>query len=237
MQIEMNKTPRSPEVIHGFLNNCERRRYVAKAVVIAQGEVSRGLHFLIKGAVTFRMRTASGHDLVLDIAHDGSFFGEAGLFEADALNCSAVRAKSPCEVAFISYPRLRAYPALLAALLPQLTSQLAQRLDDLSRKTAAMAFYDTEKRVVSALQQLASSPDAHAHPEGSAISVTRTELGCMTGASREAVGRVLIRLQARGTLRAKGRAIVMLTGTQQRDMPTPSMPAMEYRSSMTSARL
>ena len=237
MQIEMNKSPRSPEYIHGFLSNCERRRYVAKAVIIAQGEVSRGLHFLIKGAVTFRMRTATGHDLVLDIVHGGSFFGETGLFEANALNSAAVRARTPSEVAFISYARLRANPALLAALMPALTSQLALRLDDLSRKTAAMAFYDIERRVTIALQQLARSPDAHAHPEGSAISVTRTELGCMTGASREAVGRVLIRLQARGTLRAKGRAIVMLNGTQQREMPTPSMPAMEYRSSLSSARL
>lgn len=237
MQIEINKTPRPPEFIHGFLSNCERRRYVPRAVIIAQGEVSRGLHFLIKGAVTFRMRTATGHDLVLDIVHGGSFFGEAGLFDANALNSSAVRARTPCEVAFISYPRLRASPALLAAIMPPLTSQLALRLDDLSRKTAAMAFYDIERRVITALRQLANSPDAHAHPEGSAISVTRTELGCMTGASREAVGRVLIRLQARGTLRAKGRAIVMLNGTHQREIATPSMPAMEYRSTVTSARL
>ena len=84
------------------------------------------------------------------------------------------------------------------------------RLDSLYLKAAEMAFDDTETRVSRALHDLARAPDANPHPDGSAISVTRTELGSITGASREAVGRVLIRLQQQGAVRAKGRAMVVL---------------------------
>ncbi len=201
---------RSAELIHSFVANCERKRYAAKAAIIVQGDVSRHLFFIIKGAATFRLRTPSGRDLVLAVSHAGEFFGEAGLFETDAVSNWSVRAKSACEIARISHVRLHANPALLADLLPLLAPQLAMRLDGLHRKTAEMAFYDTHTRVTSALRDLARAPDAHPHPDGIAISVTRTELGAMTGASREAVGRVLIRMQQQGTLRAKGRAMVVL---------------------------
>ena len=210
MQTHAFVNHRSTEILRGFIANCERRRYIAKAVIITQGEVSRHLFFLIKGAATFRLRTPSGHDLVLAASHAGEFFGEAGLFETDALSTAAVRAKSACEIARISHARLLADPALLAELLPLLAPQLAMRLDSLYLKSAEMAFDDTETRVSKALRDLAGAPDAHPHPDGSAISVTRTELGSITGASREAVGRVLIRLQQQGLVRAKGRAMVVL---------------------------
>lgn len=234
---EVNKTLCSSELMYAFIEQCQRRRYLAKAVIIAQGEVSRGVYFLITGAATFRMRTETGHDLVLDVAHGGRFFGESGLFEPGIVNNTTVRAKSACDVAFISHARLRGNPNLLAGLMPQLAAQLALRLDDLSRKTAAMAFYEIERRVVNTLHELATAPDARAHSEGRAISITRTELGYMTGASREAVGRVLARLHQRGVVRAKGQAIVILADRSQREIIAPSAPPLEYRAASARARL
>jgi len=229
--------PRATDVVHGFVAACERRRFSAKAVIIAQGEVSRDLYFLIKGAASLRLRTHSGHDLVLSVTHSGSFFGEEGLFETDALNSAGVRAKSACEVARISHTRLRGHPALLAGIMPLLAPQLALRLDGLFRKTAEMAFYDIETRVTSALRELAAAPDAHPHPDGNAISVTRTELGAMTGASREAVGRVLMRLQERGVVRAKGRAMIVLTPHAPAPRETTRASSADYVSHASAALL
>lgn len=223
--------------MYAFIERCQRRRYLAKAVIIAQGEVSRGLYFLITGAATLRMRTETGNDLVLDVAHGGSFFGESSLFEPGMCNNSTVRAKSACEVAFMSHASLCGNPSLLAELMPQLTGQLALRLDDLSRKTAAMAFYEIERRVVTTLHELATAPDAAIHSEGKSIRITRTELGYMTGASREAVGRVLFRLHERGVVRAKGQTIVVLNSSCQRRIPAPAETPFEYRASSISARL
>ena len=235
MQANALMNLRSTDFIHSFVAGCERRRYVAKASIITQGDASQDLYFLIKGAATMRVMTASGRELVLSIAHGGAFFGEAGLFDNEATNASAVRAKSACEVARLSHARLRANPALLAGLLPVLAPQLAMRLDGLYRKTAEMAFYDTDRRVTSALRDLARGPDARPHPEGSAISVTRTELGSMIGASREAVGRALIRLQKTGVLRAKGRAMLVLDAPTAFPRESYSLPTQDYAARATAA--
>lgn len=201
---------RATEPLRRLLGNCERRRYSAKAVIIAQDDVSRHLFFLIKGSATVRMRMPSGNYLVLRTIHAGEFFGEAGLFENDPLNTAAVRAKVACEIACISHARVLADPELLADLLPRLAPQLAMRLERSYLKAAEMAFDDTETRVSKTLRDLARAPDAVPHADGSAISVTRTELGSMTGASREAVGRVLMRMQQQGLVRTKGYTMVVL---------------------------
>ena len=167
------------------------------------------------------MRTPSGNSLVLRTIHAGDFFGEAGLFENDALNAATVRTKVACEIACISHARVLAEPELLADLLPLLAPQLATQLGRSYVKAAEMAFDDTETRVSKTLRELARGPDAVHHADGSAISVTRTELGFMTGASRETAGRVLIRLQQQGLLRAKGFTMVVLKSDActQRDAP------------------
>ncbi len=210
MQTHPVNSPLSTEVIHALVASSERKRYAAKAAIFAQGDLSQDLYFLIKGTATMRLRTASNHELVVSMIHGGQFFGESGLFEAEACSGSGVRAKTICEVARISHARLRASPALITGLMPLLSAQLALRLDTLYRKTAEMAFYDLETRVTIALRELARGPDALPHPDGSAIAITRTELAAMTGASREMVGRLLIRMQKRGIVRAKGSAMIVL---------------------------
>lgn len=210
MQTNALLNRRSTDFIHSFVAACERRRYIAKACIIAQGETSRELYFLIQGAVTLRLMTPGGRELVLSVAHAGALFGEESLYEDAAISATTVRAKSPCEVARMSYARLRAHPALLAGVLQILVPQQALQLHGLYSKTAEMAFCDTDRRVTSALRELARGPDARPHPDGRAFSVTRTELGAMVGASREVVGRAVTRLQKAGSLRAKGRAMLML---------------------------
>ena len=221
MQTHTVSNPLSNQVLHALLASCDRKRYFAKAAIFAQGDVSQDLYFLIKGTATQRLRTPSNHDLVVGVIHGGDFFGESGLFEADACSGSGVRAKTVCEVARISHTRLRASPALVKGLMPLLAAQLAMRLDTLNRKTAEMAFYDLETRVTIALRELAAGPDARPHPDGSAIAVTRTELAAMTGASREMVGRVVIRMQKRGIVRAKGSAMIVLDNAAPRIIAAP----------------
>ena len=166
MQTHTVSKPRGAEFIHALVANCERKRYFAKAAIIAQGDVCQDLYFVINGTATLRLRTPSNHELVLALIHGGDFLGETGLFEADARCPSGVRAKSVCEVARISYTRLRASPALITGLIPLLTAQLARQLDALQRKTAEMAFHNLETRLIIALRDLASGADAHSHPDG-----------------------------------------------------------------------
>lgn len=194
-----------------FTRAATQRTFSTKATIVGQGDESRDLFFILSGSVTFRLETPSGHDLVLAIAHAGEFFGETGLFEAGAMNAWRVRARSVCNVAHISHAQLENDLPLLTTLWPTLTMQLAARLDRQERKAGQMAFCDAPNRVHNALLELASAPDAQRKSDGYGISVTRVELASMAAVSREAVGRILMRLQRQGLIRVKGRAMVVVT--------------------------
>jgi CRP/FNR family transcriptional regulator, cyclic AMP receptor protein len=201
------------EIALAFAQAATQKKFPAKATIVKQGDDSRDLFLILRGSVTFRLETPSGHDLVLGIAHAGEFFGEIGLFETAASTPWRVRARSTCDVAQIAHAQLEGNLPLLATLWPTLTAQLAARLDRQEKKAGEMAFCDATARVHSALLDLVSAPDAQRRPDGFAISITRVELAAMSAVSREAVGRILMRLQERGVLRVKNRTVVMLTST------------------------
>ena len=219
---------KNADFVRGFLSTAMRKQFAAKATIVSQGDVSRDLFLILSGSVTFRLETPSGREIVLAMAHAGEFFGETGLFEAAALNAWRVRARSVCDVALISHAQLHRDAPLLVGLWPMLTAQLAVRLDTLQRKTGEMAFCDALARVASALGDLASAPDARPHADGKAICVTRMELASMAAVSREAVGRILVRLERQGTIRVKGRAMVVLRAPGRPAQDIPMRPTRVY---------
>lgn len=217
-----------PMVASDFVCAAMRKKFSSKATIVGQGGKSRDLFLILRGSVTFRLETPSGHDLVLGIAHAGEFFGETGLFETAALNTWWVRARGECEVAYISHAALEKDSALLVSMWPTLTAQLAARLDRQEKKAGEMAFCDAQARVLSALHYLAGAPDAKRQADGFAISVTRVELASMSAVSREAVGRILTRLDQQGIISVKGRAMVLPTARDASQAIT-ARPAIQPR--------
>jgi CRP/FNR family cyclic AMP-dependent transcriptional regulator len=92
----------------------------------------------------------------------------------------------------------------------ELAAQLAARLERATRKLRDLAFIDVSGRILQALGELCEQPDALTHPEGMQIRVSRQELARLVGCSREMAGRVLRTLEEQGTLRARGKTVVML---------------------------
>ena len=219
---------KNADFVRNFLSTAMRKQFATKATIVSQGDVSRDLFFILSGSVTFRLETPSGREIVLAMAHAGEFFGETGLFQTAALNAWRVRARSLCDVALLSHAQLQRDAPLRAGLWPMLTAQLAARLDTLQRKTGEMAFYDAQARVASALRDLANAPDARPHADGKAICVTRMELASMAAVSREAVGRILVRLEQQGTIRVKGRAMVVLKAAEFPARNIPMRPTRVY---------
>lgn len=72
------------------------------------------------------------------------------------------------------------------------------------------AYVRARGRILQALDELCEQPDALTHSEGMQICVSRQELAKLVGCSREMAGRVLRALEEQGTLRARGKTIVML---------------------------
>ena len=199
----------SASVLDRFLAHCHRRTYPAKTVLINAGDHSDELYYLVRGSVSVLIEDDDGHEIVLAYLNEGDFFGEIGMFDEKQERSAWVRTRVKCEVAQISYDRLRnlatQYPEILFSML----SQLALRLRNTSRKVGDLAFTDVAGRVARALLDLCKQPDAMTHPDGMQIRITRQELGRIAGCSREMVGRVLKNLEMQHLISVSGKTIVV----------------------------
>ena len=167
------------------------------------------LYYLVKGSVSVLIEDDSGHEIVLAYLNEGDFFGEIGMFDEKRERSAWVRARTQCEVAQISYDRLRKLSTELPEVLYAMLSQMALRLRNTSRKVGDLAFMDVSGRVARALLDLCKQPDALTHPDGMQIRITRQELGRIAGCSREMVGRVLKNLEEETLISVSGKTIVV----------------------------
>ena len=118
-----------------------------------------------------------GRELVLAYLNAGDFFGEMGLFDGQDIRSAWVKAKVESEIAEISYSKFQQLTQENPNILMRLSSQMAIRLRNTSRKVGDLAFMDVTGRVARALLELCKEPDAMTHPDGMQIKVTRQELG------------------------------------------------------------
>jgi CRP/FNR family transcriptional regulator, cyclic AMP receptor protein len=198
------------ESITAFLTHCHRRQFPAKAAIIRQGDPAGELYYIISGSVTVLLEDDKGHEIVLAYLNPGDFFGEIGLFNADASRTALVRARAESEIAQISYKKLRGLTELYPDLIIAMTSQIARRLRNTNRKLGDLAFMDVYGRVARTLLDLCDQPDAMTHPEGMQVRVTRQELARLVGCSREMVGKVLKDMEEQKHISVSGKNIVVL---------------------------
>nr|WP_246455205.1 cAMP-activated global transcriptional regulator CRP [Thermomonas brevis] len=202
-----------PDTIERFIANCHRRKYPARTEVFHPGDPAGTLYYIISGSVSIIAREDDERELVLGYIGAGEFVGEMGLFIETEQRGVALRTRTACELAEISYERLQ---SLLVAqandatrLLYSIGTQISQRLLTTSRKAGRLAFLDVTDRIYRTLFDLANEPESMSHPLGTQLRVSRQELARLVGCSREMAGRVLKKLQADGKLHARGKTVVV----------------------------
>ena len=205
-QYEFQKVDKTMEF---FLENCHQKEYSAKSIIIKEGDTSADIYYIVGGSVTVIVEDVKGREIVLAYLNPGDFFGEIGLFDDQHKRSAFVRAKTKCEIAKISYARLKSLQSIFPEILFNIASQLAIRLRKTSRKVSDLAFTDVQGRVARTLLDLCKEPDAMTHPDGMQIKITRQELGRIVGCSREMVGRVLKSLEENHLITASGKTIVV----------------------------
>jgi CRP/FNR family cyclic AMP-dependent transcriptional regulator len=198
------------EYIDIFLEHAHRRRYPARSTLIYAGDQSDSLFLLVKGSVTVIIEDEDGREMIMAYLNEGDFFGEMGLFDAEANARTAwVKAKADCEVAEISYTKFLELVKDDPRLLYTIFEQMSHRLRNTTRKAGDLAFLDVTGRVARTLLELSQQPDAMTHPDGMQIKITRQEIGRIVGCSREMVGRVLKALEEQGLVAVAGKTMVV----------------------------
>ena len=202
-----------PATIERFIAHCHRRKYPAKVDVFRPGDHAGTMYYIISGSVSIIALEEDDRELVLGYIGAGEFVGEMGLFVEVEQRAVALRTRTACELAEISYERLQGLLQQQAndasRLLYSIGAQISQRLLDTSRKAGRLALLDVSDRIYRTLFDLAREPDALSHPQGTQLRVSRQELARLVGCSREMAGRVLKKLQEEGKLHARGKTVVV----------------------------
>jgi CRP/FNR family transcriptional regulator, cyclic AMP receptor protein len=212
----LEKSALDGQLVQRLLEHCHRHIFPAKATIIRQGSPTGDLFYLLSGSVTVLIEDELGHEFVLAYLYPGEFFGEIGLFNQELGRTAVVRARRRCEVAQISYSRLRALPDIFVDLLIAMSGQLANRLRSANLKLSNLVFMDVSGRIARTLIDLCHEPDAVAHPQGMQVRITRQELGRVVGCSREMVGRVLKEMEARHLIGVQGKTILVFGAALRR---------------------
>jgi len=208
--IPIFKASETPEYIEKLLELSHRKTFPAKNMILRQGDPATELLYVVEGSVTVLLEDEKGHEIILAYLNEGEFFGELGLFEEEIKRVAFVRGRTPCEIAYISYDKVRKLAEQYPDLLFHISKQLAKRLKKTNRKVGDLAFMDVSGRVARTLLDLCKEPDAMTHPDGMQIKITRQELGRIVGCSREMVGRVLKGLEEQLLISVSGKTIVVL---------------------------
>lgn len=197
--------------IERFVDYCERETFRAKALIIKAGAISESLYLILDGSVTVLLEDDEDHEMVAAYLNPGDFIGEMGLFSDldEEPRSAAIRAKTECEVAHISYDKFHKVRSQFPDMTFTIAHQMADRLRHTNRKLSDLAFVDVSGRVAHTVLELCEQPDAITHPDGMQIKVTRQEIGRLVGCSREMAGRVLKNLEDEGLLEAHGKTIVV----------------------------
>lgn len=204
-KIEPSKNP----ALENFLKHCHRKILKPKQTIIHARDDSHTLYYIISGSVSVVIEDDDCNEIILAYLNPGDFFGEMGLFEKNMKRSAWVITRSECEIAEIHYSQFMTLARENPEILFQLSSQLADRLRNTSRKVSNLAFMDVTGRVARALLDLARQPDAMTHPDGMQIKITRQEIAKIVGCSREMAGRVIKSLEEDNLITAHGKTIVV----------------------------
>ena len=185
--------PRQNPALDNFLHHCHAKKYAARSTIIHAGDDSETLYYIIDGSVSVVIEDEDCNEIVLAYLNPGDFFGEMGLFEEHTKRSAWVITRTSCEVAEIHYNQFMQLAKETPEILFQLSSQLASRLRNTSRKVSNLAFMDV----------------TITHPDGMQIKITRQEIAKIVGCSREMAGRVMKTLEEDGLISAHGKTIVV----------------------------
>jgi CRP/FNR family transcriptional regulator, cyclic AMP receptor protein len=190
---------------------CGQRTYGRGELVFLRGDPGDCMYVIAAGAVAVSMSSVGGRDLLLAVLGPNQSFGELALVD-DGPRVATVTARSRSVLVVV--PRRAAaevmarQPTVVTALLVSLAA-LVRRLDE---QACDAALLDLPRRVEKHLAALARGRATTAEGlDGWVpvdVSLTQGDLARQIGGSRQQVNRVLMDLEAAGSITRRGHRIV-----------------------------
>jgi CRP-like cAMP-binding protein len=171
--------------------------------IFAQSDEGSAVFAVLAGQVRLVVGGADGREHVLRIAGPGDFFGEIAVLDGQKRTADAVAA-TKCRLLVLERRRLLALMAQCPALALNLISVLCERLRSTSAQVEGLLFHSLSRRLADVLLDLCAARG------GTTIDITQTELGQLTGVTRESINKKLRAWQAAGFVALQPGRIVVL---------------------------
>ncbi len=190
--------------------------------VFLKGDEASSMMVVASGMVRISSNSPDGKEVTLNIINPGEVFGEIALIDGDQRAADAV-AVEKTELLTLSrgdfLPYLEKNPDVSLDLL----KMLCRRLRTTSEQLEDFSFLDLRRRLAKRLLLLAERHGKKSEEINGGLAIdmhlTQSELGAMTGATREAVNKQLRIWEEDGLIKL-GRASVTLLGRRRLEAVT-----------------
>ncbi|MEJ8562093.1 Crp/Fnr family transcriptional regulator [Yoonia sp. GPGPB17] len=171
-------------------------------LIMMHGDTTTETYFLLSGSVIGQIVAETGREILFTEIAEGGYFGELAALDGKARSI-AISAHSDCVLGKLRGPTflklLRAYPQIAI----NLATDLGARLRNMNDRVFGLVVYDVETRVRVRLMQLAQEQEQLLDGGVIANAPTHEVISNFIGANREAVSRVIAKLNRAGVIAAK----------------------------------
>jgi CRP/FNR family cyclic AMP-dependent transcriptional regulator len=190
----------------------QRQACPTEAIFLRADEAS-ALFAILVGQVRIVIGSADGREHVLRVLGPGEMFGEIGVLDGRPRSADAI-AITRCRLLLLERRNLLELVMSQPAVAIGLIEILCERLRDTTTRVEGLIFHTLSERLASALLSLGKGKAF------ALVNVTQTELGHMTGVTRESVNKKLREWQSSGLVALQaGRVRIMDSDRLKRLLP------------------
>jgi CRP/FNR family cyclic AMP-dependent transcriptional regulator len=190
----------------------QRQACPTEAIFLRTDEASAMFAILV-GQVRIVIGSADGREHVLRVLGPGEMFGEIGVLDGRPRSADAI-AITRCRLLLLERRNLLELVMSQPAVAIGLIEILCERLRDTTTRVEGLIFHTLSERLASALLSLGKGKAF------ALVNVTQTELGHMTGVTRESVNKKLREWQSSGLVALQaGRVRIMDSDRLKRLLP------------------
>jgi CRP/FNR family cyclic AMP-dependent transcriptional regulator len=207
------------DVLEALALAMKRRQAAASEAIFLQTDEGSALFAVLAGQVRIVIGGTDGREHVLRVLGPGEMFGEIAVLDGRPRSADAI-AGTKCRLLLLERRSLLALIAAQPAVALGLIEILCERLRDTTTQVEGLLFHTLSERLASALLAL------HKDKMSASINVTQTELGHLTGVTRESVNKKLRAWQAAGLVELQPGRVRIVDADGLKQLLPPSVPMM-----------
>ena len=175
-------------------------------VLINEGDPADSVFLLVRGSMTVTLIASDGQEIWLDAPELGDLIGEMAVLKGEAVRSATVTARSACSLVRFKRSDFIGLLQNHGKVGIALSSLLADRLQETTRRLGALAAEQIRDRLFAELIRISAKTDE----QGWRLvetGVSQSELAQRTLSKRETISRTLKKLEAAGLVRRSGRKL------------------------------